>query len=587
MPRNPCYVASVAFVCAGALLAAAALRAEEPIDWEMVNRIRDEGFHHSQVMETLEHLSDRIGPRLTGSPGMKEANEWTRAKLAEWGLENAHLEPFEFGRGWSFSRTSVHLLKPREMPLFALPEAWTPGTDGPVRGPAVRVGIESEKDFERLRGKLRGKILFLDETRELLPADEEPTVRRHDADDLAELEPFPIPGERGDDGRRARFRRRFELRQKINDFLAEEGALATVEISSRDGLMRVTGGGSRKVDENPGVPALVMMAEHYNWLVRLLDAAAEESEKKKARETEKDQKDERAEGEDGSGGEDAANEDGEDEEKKEEGPSGPGWDEPSPVELEIDVRARFHDDDSMAYNTVAEIPGSGEGLVMVGAHLDSWHTGTGTTDNGAGCAVVMEAVRILKALGVRARRTIRIALWAGEEQGLLGSRHHVEEHFGRLPVKEGQEDRPFFLREIEGEVEVLPAHAAFSAYFNLDNGSGKIRGIYSQENAAAAAVFETWLRPFHDLGASSVVTRNTRGTDHTSFDRVGLPGFQFIQDGLDYGSRTHHTNVDTLDHAVPEDLVQASVVVASFLYHAAMREEPLPRKPMPRYEPRE
>lgn len=583
MLRKPCYVPTAALVCAGALLAAAPLPAEEPIDWEMVNRIRDEGFYRSQVMETMEHLSDRIGPRLTGSPGMKEANEWTRAKLAEWGLDNAHLEPYEFGRGWSFSRTSVHLLEPREMPLLALPEAWTPGTDGPVRGPAVRVDFESEKDMERLRGKLRGKILFVDEPRELLEADKEPPLERHDADDLAELEPFPIPGEPGDDGWRSRFRRRLGLRQKLNEFLAEEGVLATVEISSRDGLLRVTGGGSREVDENPGVPALVMMAEHYNWLVRLLDAAAEASEKK-ARETEEDQEDDGAETEEGDGGEE---EEKEEEEEEEKGPSGPGWDEPSPVELEIDVRARFHDDDLMAYNTVAELPGSGEGLVMVGAHLDSWHTGAGATDNAAGCAVAMEAVRILKALGVRARRTVRIALWSGEEQGLLGSRHHVEEHFARLPVKEGQEDRPFFLRDIEGEVEVLAAHETFSAYFNLDNGSGKIRGVYSQENAAAAAVFEAWLRPFHDLGATAVVTRDTGGTDHRTFDRVGLPGFQFIQDDLDYGSRTHHTNVDTLDHAVREDLVQASVVMASFLYHAAMREESLPRKPMPRYEPRE
>jgi Zn-dependent M28 family amino/carboxypeptidase len=253
----------------------------------------------------------------------------------------------------------------------------------------------------------------------------------------------------------------------------------------------------------------------------------------------------------------------------------------------MDVRARFHDDDTSAYNTIAEIPGSTDGIVIAGAHLDSWHAGTGATDNAAGCAVAMEAVRILKALGVRPRRTIRIGLWSGEEQGLLGSRAHVTNHFATIPVSEDpeQQDLPVRMRSFAGEVEPKADHAKFSAYFNLDNGSGKIRGIWSQENAAATPIFEAWLAPFHDLGAGTVTTRNTRGTDHQVFDRVGLPGFQFIQDGLDYWSRTHHTNMDVLDHAEREDLVQASIVLASFLYHAANRDQPIPRKPMPRYEP--
>jgi Zn-dependent M28 family amino/carboxypeptidase len=304
------------------------------------------------------------------------------------------------------------------------------------------------------------------------------------------------------------------------------------------------GGGSREPDGNPGIPSLMMAAEHYNWIVRLLDHADESDEG-------------------GAGGE--------------------------PVKLEIDVRARFHDRDTSAYNTIAEIPGSEPGLVMVGAHLDSWHAGTGATDNAAGCAVAMEAVRILKKLGVRPRRTIRIGLWSGEEQGLLGSRAYVAEHLATVPRTEDpeQQDLPPWMRDLEGEVEVKPAHETFSAYFNLDNGSGKIRGIWGQENAAAVPIFSAWLEPFHDLGADTVTTRNTRGTDHQAYDRVGLPGFQFIQDGLDYFSRTHHTNFDVLDHAVREDLMQASVVMASFLYHAAMRDEPLPRKPMPVYEKEE
>ena len=543
--------------------------AEEPIDWEMVNRIRDEGLHRSEVMSILEHLTDGIGPRLTGSPGMKEANEWTRQQLEDWGLDNAHLEPFEFGRGWSFSRASVHLLQPREMPLIALPKAWTPGTDGPVRGEAMRVKIKSKKDFDKYRGKLAGKVLFLDDSREI-ESGTEPAFKRFSDEELEELEEFEVP-----DGKRPawrdRMRKRWRLGQALNAFLVEEQALATVSISSRDGgLIRVMGGGSREPGGNPGVPALMMAAEQYNWIVRLLgdgeekapeengeaDAAAEESPGETARESPEARESQAAAG------------------------------EAPVVELEIDVRARFHDDDTMTYNTIAELPGTEGGLVIVGAHLDSWHAGTGATDNAAGCAVAMEAVRILKALDVRPRRNIRIGLWSAEEQGLLGARAHVAKHFATIPVTDDpkQQDLPVFMRDYQGEVEVKPDHETFSAYFNLDNGSGRIRGIWSQENAAAARIFEAWLEPFHDLGADTVTHRNTGGTDHQNFDRVGLPGFQFIQDGLDYRSRTHHTNVDVLDHAVREDLVQASVVLASFLYHAATRPEPMPRKPMPRYE---
>ena len=550
--------------------------AEEPVDWTMVNRIRDEGFHRSEVMSTLEHLTDVIGPRLTGSPQMKEANEWTRQQLEEWGLENAHLEDYEFGRGWSFSRASVHLLQPREMPLIALPKAWTPGTDGPVKGVAMRVKIESEKDLEKYRGKLAGKILFVDDPREI-ESGNDPAIKRYSEEELEGLESFRIP-----DGERPAWRKRMHKRWRFGkarrDFLIEEQVLATVSISSRDaGLIRVMGGGSREPDGNPGVPALVMSAEQYNWIIRLLGDVEEEE----APETDK------AEGKEGEGespdapsappeGNLAETEDGEVEIV-----------EAPVVELEIDVRARFHDDDLSAYNTIAEIPGSGPGVVIAGAHLDSWHTGTGATDNAAGCVVAMEAVRILKTLGVQPQRTIRIGLWSGEEQGLLGSQAHVENYFASVPVTDDpeQQDLPTFIRDSEGDVEIKAGHEHFSAYFNLDNGSGKIRGIWSQENAAAARIFKAWLAPFHDLGADTVTIRNTHSTDHRSFDRVGLPGFQFIQDGLDYRSRTHHTNMDVLDHAVREDLVQASVVLASFLYHAATRPEPLPRKPMPSYQP--
>ncbi len=538
--------------------------AEEPVDWEMVNRIRDEGLNRSEVMSIMEQLTDRIGPRLTGSPAMKEANEWTRQQLEDWGLENAHLEAFDFGRGWSFSRTAVHMIQPQEVPLVALPKAWTPGTEGPVRGTAMRVKIETEKDLEKYRGKLAGKILFLNDAR-AIESGNEPAIQRFSEEQLEEIEAFEIP-----DGRtspwRKRMRKRWRLSQELNKFLVEEKAVATVSISSRDaGLIRVMGGGSREPGGNPGVPALVMASEQYNWILRLLGEPKNGS------------RGDRGSDHGGHGTDDEANPESEDAEEED--------DDPPVVVLEIDIRARFHDDDTSAYNTIAEIPGTGEGVVIAGAHLDSWHTGTGATDNAAGCAVAMEAVRILKALGVKPRRTIRVGLWSGEEQGLLGARAHVDQHFATVPISddEDQQDLPLFMRGFKGEVEVKPAHEDFSAYFNLDNGSGRIRGVWSQENAAAAQIFEAWLKPFHDLGADTVTNRNARGTDHQAFDRVGLPGFQFIQDQLSYRSRTHHTHMDVLDHVVREDLVQASVVLASFLYHAATRDEPLPRKPMPVY----
>jgi hypothetical protein len=503
--------------------------AEEAIDWDAVNRIRDEGFARSQVMETLRRLTDELGPRLTGSPQGQEASRWTRDRLAEWGLENAHLEAWgPFGRGWSFSRSAVHMKVPRETPLLALPKAWTPSPKKAVRGLAMKVKIESEEDFEQYRGQLKGKILFTAEARELEPAEEAAFQRRTQAD-LEQLAAFPIPGEPSD--YRERARKRWDLRRKLNEFLVEEKALATVDISSRDGgTLRLGGAGSREPAESVGVPAVAMALEHYNWILRLLD---EEQE----------------------------------------------------VGLEIDVRSRFHDDDLMAYNTIAEIPGSdlADEVVMLGAHLDSWHAGTGANDNAAGSAVMMEAVRILRALDLAPRRTIRIALWTGEEQGLLGSRAYVEQHLASRPESEDAEELklPPYLRERTWPIAPKAKHQTLSVYFNLDNGSGKIRGIYGQSNAAAKPIFERWLEPFHDLGADTVVTRNTGGTDHLAFDAVGLPGFQFIQDQLDYSTRTHHTNLDVFDHAVEDDLKQASVIVASFVYHAAMRDEKFPRKPLP------
>ena len=517
-------------------LAAPVSAAEEAVDLEMVSRIRDEGFTHSQVMDTASYLTDVIGPRITGSPQMREANDWTRQRLESWGLVNAHLEGWTFGRGWSLERSVVQMVKPTPATLVAVPRAFTPGTDGPRRGKVVKVKIESEADAEKYRGQLAGRIVLLGEPRDTANP-EKPQFTRYTDQELDSLAHFDVaPTRRGGPLDREALVRRMRLQRMLRPFFVAEKALATIEVSPTDaGVVLVGRGGSWVKDEDPGVPALVMAAEQYNRLARLVDRDVE-------------------------------------------------------VELELDIRSRFHDDDPTAYNTVAEIPGMdkrGE-VVMLGAHLDSWHAGTGATDNAAGSAVAMEAVRILKALDVKPRRTVRIALWSGEEEGLLGSRAYVAEHFGtRAGTPDPRErDLPSFLRrDPTGPVTTKPDHVRLSAYFNVDNGTGKIRGIYAERNAAVAPIFEAWLRPLHDLGATTVTLRHTGGTDHLPFDAVGLPAFQFIQDEADYETRTHHTNLDVYDRLQKTDLMQAAVVLATFVYDAATRPERLPRRPLMRDVP--
>lgn len=509
--------------------------AQESVDLDMVNRIRQEAFHHSQVMQTLTHLTDRIGPRLTNSPQMREANAWTRSKFSEWGLANVHDEAFEdFGRGWEFSNASVQMLSPRSLPLRALPMAWTPGTNGPVEGEVMLVTIKKAADLAQYKGKLAGKILLLDEAR-TYKRGVDPDSRRLSEATLDEMQTFELPTDADKtktDERLKKYVERIELAKATNEFFVAERVLASVSSSSLDnGTLRVGAGGSRKAGESAGVPALVMMAEHYNRLVRLVG-------------------------------------------------------EKQPVTVRINVQARFTDEANQpGYNTLAEIPGTGRAakeIVMLGAHMDSWHTGTGASDNGAGVAVMMEAMRILKAVGAKPNRTIRVALWSGEEQGLIGSRAYVAKHFAAYPEPTDPEQKalPEWLRKPSGELQTKPDYARLAAYFNVDNGSGRIRGIYAQENAAVMPIFKAWLEPFHDVGATTVASRNTGSTDHIAFDRVGLPGFQFIQDPLDYSSNVHHTDLDTLEHVEPEDLKQAAAIVASFVYNAAMREQELPRKPV-------
>lgn len=507
----------------------------EPVDLDVVSRIRQEAFSRSQAAANLKELTETIGPRLTNSPAYERSTEWARIKLQGYGLSNVRDEVYEpaFGRGWEFRSARVELVSPRELPIHALPKAWTPGTSGPVEGEVVKVSFKTLEDIGKQKGKLSGKILLLDDAR-AYKASEKPDFRRYTEEDLGELQTFPVPVDPepgAQEKRLEEFRKRQALSKALNEFLAEEGVLATLSISSWDnGVVRVMGGGSRKAGESSGVTELVVAAEHYNQLVRAVQNKQD-------------------------------------------------------VRMRVDVDAHFTSDvDLPATNVFAEIPGSGpkaNEVVVIGAHLDSWHTGTGAADNGAGVVVMMEAMRILKAIGVKPKRTIRLALWGGEEQGLHGSAEYVSKYLAAYPEPADPEQKalPRAYQRGTGPLQRKRDYDRFSTYFNFDNGTGRIRGIYAQDNHAAVPIFKAWLEPFNDIGADIVTTRNTGSTDHISFDRVGLPGFQFVQDPADYFSHVHHTHLDTYDHVVPEDLKQAAAIIASFAYHAAMRDERLPRKP--------
>lgn len=515
---------------AGVLLATLSLPLSAQ-DLSTVTRIRQEGFRNSKVMEYASGLTDRIGGRLTGSPNMKKANEWTRDEFTKMGLSNAHLEPFQFGRGWASDYTSVRMLTPDEQQLYGISFAWSPGTNGPIKGKVVKVKLETKEDLEKNKGKLAGAIVMIAEPKEMKPQ-EKAYLARYSDEELAKVGQYEIPGER-DAARRGEYMKRREFRKQLAQFAMDEKIAAILQWPNGEGgVFHVQAGGTWRDDEPIGVTTVGLAPEHYARISRLLDAKQD-------------------------------------------------------VELEIDVHATYLDKDLNAYNTIAELPGSdkkGE-IVMLGAHLDSWHTGTGATDNGAGSAVMMEAIRILKSLGVTPRRTIRVALWSGEEQGLLGSKAYVEEHFAKRdePKDPEQAKLPAFARTTDkGELRLKPDQAKVSAYYNVDNGTGKIRGIYAQENAAVVPLFEAWLTPFHDLGATTVTMRNTGSTDHISFDDAGIPGFQFIQDDVEYMSRTHHTQWDTYERLQREDLMQAAVIVATFVWETANRAEMMPRKPLPK-----
>ncbi|HWZ56580.1 MAG TPA: M20/M25/M40 family metallo-hydrolase [Verrucomicrobiae bacterium] len=510
---------NLGFLAAAALvatLACGALAQTDPLapDPAVVSRFQDEESQHSQIMEVMGYLTDVYGPRLTNSPNLREAADYTAKTLNSWGLSNLHEESWgPFGRGWSNELLEANEIAPRHFPLIAYPKAWTPGTNGPVTAGAIYAKIEKEQDFSAYRGRLRGLFVLTAPLR-AVEAQFTPPAHRYTDDELAELAQPRPPQPAPDKDAIERVRKQAEFNTKLLKFLTDEGAAAWLEPSPHDGgTITVMGGGPRNPKDPPVLPRLAVDIEHYGRIFRTLDKNI-------------------------------------------------------PVTLEINIVNKFYDDNLDSFNIVAEIPGAEkpDEVVMLGAHFDSWAAGTGATDNAAGDAVTMEAMRILKTCGVKMRRTVRLALWTGEEEGLLGSRAYVQQHFA---------DR--------NTMELKPDHAKLSAYFNADNGTGKIRGIWLQGNDGVRPIFEKWMEPFKSVGMTTLSPRGTGGTDHVSFDEVGLPGFQFIQDPIEYETRTHHTNMDVYERLQEADLKQMAVVVATFAYQAANADQLLPRKPLPKH----
>jgi carboxypeptidase Q len=530
-----------------------------------IARIKDEGMNRSQVMQTLSYLSDVIGPRLTNSPGMKRANEWTREQMAKWGMQNAHLEGWgPFGRGWTLKRFSAEVVEPLSIPLIAYPKAWSPGTNGMLSGEVIYVDATDAAGLEKYRGKLKGAIVLTSPIRKI-DAHFEALGTRLTEKDLLALANAPDPASappRPQFQATPEFIAQFVQNLRKTKFIADEGAAMIIEPGRGDGgtifvqqatlpprsipetvdattFQSLFRRGGSVYDKNAPAfaPQVVVSSEHYNRMVRMIQAGER-------------------------------------------------------VRMNVNLEVQYQDQDLMGYNTIAEIPGTDlkDEVVMLGGHMDSWHGGTGATDNAAGCAVAMEAARILLALNLKPRRTIRVALWSGEEQGLLGSRAYVKEHFGEIvqptpqPTPPGAaEGRPTAAPTPapRGRLVTKPDYDKLAGYFNLDNGTGKIRGVYLQGNEAVRPLFRSWLMPFRDMGAQTLSISNTGGTDHLAFDAIGLPGFQFIQDEVEYDTRTHHSNQDVFDRIQADDMKQAATIMAAFVYQAATRDEKLPRKPAP------
>ena len=540
---------SILVLFLAALVAAPGAQSDK-LDYAAIGQIRDEGLTRSQVMDTLFWLTDRYGPRLTGTPAIDEAGEWTMKTMTAWGLSNVHREEWDFGRGWSLVRFSAHIVEPRIQPLIGFPKSWSVGTDGPVSADVLRATFATDADFAKYKGQLKGKIVLSQPSRAVRML-EGPFIVKMDGDLAKEAETTPIPAQRGRGGRGGRGaapgadaaadpagdastaagagqpgQAAQQFQQRLQQFYKEEGVVAVFDRGS-DADTANMGSGLSVNQQHPdggtvfpgsvdrsaaaGVPQVTLAVEHYNRMVRLLEHNV-------------------------------------------------------PVKAELDLRVQFHEN-AKGFNIVGEIPGSdpaGE-VVMLGAHFDSHPFATGATDNATGTTAMLEALRIIKTLGLKPRRTIRVALWGGEEQGLLGSKAYVLAHFADPQT-----------------MQVKPEHAKLSAYFNLDNGTGRIRGIWMQGNLAARPIFEQWIEPLKDLGVTILGPRSVAQTDHSSFDAVGLPGFQFVQDRLEYNSRTHHSNMDVYDRAQRDELVQQATVAAVFAYDAAMRTEKMPRKALPK-----
>ena len=531
------------------------LLAAEKVDLEAVHRIRREAMERSHVMDHLFQLVDVHGPRITGSPGYQGAAAWAAEQLREWGATNVKLEKWgPFGQGWSRSYFSAHLVEPGYEMLIGVPLGWTPSTDGMVSGTPAIAALEGyptikqreraiDEFIEKHRGKLGGEIVLLSPLKKVGTNDRaqmhrftgEELAKRGEAPEGAVPIDFSDPDiELPEDPERRRDflaqapawfnhwqrKERNRVQGKLNTFLTTEGVRLVIEPGAKGdgGTVFPPRMGDRDPDHPLPPPAIAITPEQYNRIYRLVEKGLE-------------------------------------------------------PKVEVEVRTTLHKDTLDSVNVIGELAGQGphkDEIVMIGGHLDSTAAALGATDNGAGCAVMLEVMRILKTLDLELDRTVRIALWGGEEQGLLGSKAYVKEHFGNPET-----------------MQLTDRHARLAGYFNVDNGSGKIRGVYLQGNDMVRPIFDAWLRPFHDLGARTLSIRDTGGTDHLSFDAVGLPGFQFIQDPLEYETRTHHSNMDAYDRAQPADLMQAAAIVASFVYHTANREEMLPREPLPDPEPLE
>jgi len=540
-------VSSFAFGQGGKLSenGSAAQPAAESLDLATIERIRTEGLWHSHVMEYGSGLFDGVGPRLTGSPEFERAAQWSIEQLRRMGASNPHEESWgDFGMGWTQVGTSLLMTAPSTATLLAQATPWSPATQGEIKGDVIAVPeLEDEKGFDAWKGKLAGKIILYGNAPKINPDPSNP-MQHYDAAKLEHFASFPLNGDQEDSfvlpddpAFWEKIFKQMMFKEKVAKFFADEHAAAVLVPGGWRGIIHDDTGESMgwfvyRPDHKQALPSAVIANEAFLRMHRLVSHKV-------------------------------------------------------PVTVTLNIDTRFSGDHVEGHDVIAEIPGTDPALkdqvVMMGGHLDSWIAGTGATDDGAGTIIALEAMRILKALNIQPRRTIRIGLWGGEEQGIFGSSGYIRNHYGTLSYSTKPEEQlvPEFLREQVGPVTVKPEHAQFDAYFNADNGTGKFLGIFCEGNSQAARIFEQWAKPIKDLGFTTISMRNTGSTDHVPFDQVGLPGFQFIQDPRDYESETHHTNEDTYERLSEPDLKQAATVMAIFVYNAAQRDAMMPRPPMP------